>query len=121
VPLLVKSDEFRPIKIDGNPEHPYNQGAADPSRRRRLLDFYDPDRSQHVTYRRENRRMGGSLRRSCERRWPRAGTEAEFTSSLQTHYFAHTGAAVESGGRRPGQLKAHAVRPCHRRNCGGRG
>ena len=30
IPLLVKSDEFRPIKIDGNPEHPYNQGGSDP-------------------------------------------------------------------------------------------
>ena len=30
VPLLVKSDEFRPIKVDGNPEHPYNQGSSDP-------------------------------------------------------------------------------------------
>jgi molybdopterin-containing oxidoreductase family iron-sulfur binding subunit len=55
VPLLVKSDEFRPIKIDGNPEHPYNQGASDPFTQAALLDFYDPDRSQHVTYRGENR------------------------------------------------------------------
>ena len=28
VPLLVKSDQFRPIKIDGNPEHPYNHGLV---------------------------------------------------------------------------------------------
>jgi molybdopterin-containing oxidoreductase family iron-sulfur binding subunit len=55
VPLLVKSDEFRPIKIDGNPEHPYNLGASDPFTQAALLDFYDPDRSQHVTYRGENR------------------------------------------------------------------
>jgi molybdopterin-containing oxidoreductase family iron-sulfur binding subunit len=55
VPLLVKSDEFRPIKIDGNPEHPYNLGASDPFAQAALLDFYDPDRSQHVTYRGENR------------------------------------------------------------------
>ncbi len=27
VPLLVKSDEFRPIKVDGNPEHAYNAGV----------------------------------------------------------------------------------------------
>jgi molybdopterin-containing oxidoreductase family iron-sulfur binding subunit len=30
VPLLVKSDQFRPIKVDGNPEHPYNAGSSDP-------------------------------------------------------------------------------------------
>jgi molybdopterin-containing oxidoreductase family iron-sulfur binding subunit len=55
VPLLVKTDQFRPIKIDGNPEHPYNQGASDPFTQATLLDLYDPDRSQHVTYRGENR------------------------------------------------------------------
>jgi molybdopterin-containing oxidoreductase family iron-sulfur binding subunit len=55
VPLLVKSDEFRPIKIDGNPEHSYNHGSSDPFTQGSLLDLYDPDRSQHVTYRGENR------------------------------------------------------------------
>ena len=55
VPLLVKSDQFRPIKIDGNPEHPYNLGSSDPFTQATLLDLYDPDRSQHVTYRGENR------------------------------------------------------------------
>jgi MoCo/4Fe-4S cofactor protein with predicted Tat translocation signal len=55
VPLLVKSDQYRPIKIDGNPEHPYNQGSSDPFTQGTLLDLYDPDRSQHVTYRGENR------------------------------------------------------------------
>jgi molybdopterin-containing oxidoreductase family iron-sulfur binding subunit len=55
VPLLVKSDEFRPIKIDGNPEHAYNQGGSDPYTQGALLDLYDPDRQQHVTYRGESR------------------------------------------------------------------
>jgi len=55
VPLLVKSDEFRPIKIDGNPEHAYNQGGSDPYSQGTLLDLYDPDRSQHVTFEGENR------------------------------------------------------------------
>ena len=55
VPLLVKSDEYRPIKIDGNPEHAYNHGGSDPFSQATVLDLYDPDRSQHVTYRGENR------------------------------------------------------------------
>jgi molybdopterin-containing oxidoreductase family iron-sulfur binding subunit len=58
VPLLVKSDEFRPIKIDGNPEHAYNRGGSDPYSQGSLLDLYDPDRSQHVLYRGENRVWG---------------------------------------------------------------
>jgi molybdopterin-containing oxidoreductase family iron-sulfur binding subunit len=55
VPLLVKSDQYRPIKIDGNPEHPYNQGSSDPFTQATLLDLYDPDRSQHVKFHDENR------------------------------------------------------------------
>lgn len=55
VPLLVKSDEFRPIKIDGNPDHAYNRGSSDVFSQGAVLDLYDPDRSQHVTYEGENR------------------------------------------------------------------
>ncbi len=55
VPLLVKSDEFRPIKIDGNPEHAYNRGGSDPFSQGTLLDLYDPDRSQHVMFQEERR------------------------------------------------------------------
>jgi len=55
VPLLVKSDQFRPIKVDGNPEHPYNHGSSDVFSQGSLLELYDPDRSQHATYRGEPR------------------------------------------------------------------
>jgi len=55
VPLLVKSDQFRPIKVDGNPEHPYNHGSSDVFSQGTLLDLYDPDRSQHAMYRGEPR------------------------------------------------------------------
>jgi len=55
VPLLVKSDQFRPIKVDGNPDHPYNHGSSDVFSQGSLLDLYDPDRSQHVTLQGENR------------------------------------------------------------------
>jgi MoCo/4Fe-4S cofactor protein with predicted Tat translocation signal len=49
VPLLVKSDAYRPIKVDGNPDHPYNLGSSDPFTQGSLLDLYDPDRSQKAT------------------------------------------------------------------------
>ncbi|HTW60739.1 MAG TPA: TAT-variant-translocated molybdopterin oxidoreductase [Terracidiphilus sp.] len=55
VPLLVKSSEFRPIKVDGNPEHQYNRGGSDPYTQGSLLALYDPDRSQKPTYRGEER------------------------------------------------------------------
>jgi MoCo/4Fe-4S cofactor protein with predicted Tat translocation signal len=65
VPLLVKSSEFRPIKLDGNPEHAYNSGGSDPYTQGSLLDLYDPDRSQRATYRGEGREweeFAGALR-----------------------------------------------------------
>src|ERR1700733_10454380 len=46
IPLLVKSDANRPIKVDGNPDHPYNLGSSDVFTQGTLLDLYDPDRSQ---------------------------------------------------------------------------
>ncbi len=61
VPLLVKSDAYRPIKLDGNPEHPFNRGTSDPLSQGSLLDLYDPDRSQRVLYRGEVRQFAAFL------------------------------------------------------------
>ncbi|HTW49468.1 MAG TPA: TAT-variant-translocated molybdopterin oxidoreductase [Acidobacteriaceae bacterium] len=61
VPVLIKSEAYRPIKVDGNPEHPYNQGGSDPITQATLLDMYDPDRSQHVVYRGDPRMWGAFL------------------------------------------------------------
>ncbi|HTX40655.1 MAG TPA: TAT-variant-translocated molybdopterin oxidoreductase [Acidobacteriaceae bacterium] len=55
VPTLIKTEAYRPIKVEGNPEHPYNQGGTDPITQATLLDMYDPDRSQHVLNRGETR------------------------------------------------------------------
>jgi MoCo/4Fe-4S cofactor protein with predicted Tat translocation signal len=51
IPVLVKSDAFRPIKIEGNPEHPMSKGKSDAFTQGTLLDLYDPDRSKEVLYR----------------------------------------------------------------------
>ncbi len=53
IPVLVKSDAFRPIKLEGNPEHPASKGKSDAFTQATLLELYDPDRSQHVLYRGE--------------------------------------------------------------------
>src|SRR5271170_5195470 len=53
IPVLIKSDSFRPIKVDGNPEHPMSKGKSDAFTQATLLDLYDPDRSQHVLHRGE--------------------------------------------------------------------
>ncbi len=57
VPVLVKSDAYRPIKVDGNPDHPINRGASDALSQASLLSLYDPDRSQRVIFRGEVRQF----------------------------------------------------------------
>src|SRR5258706_4876505 len=49
--VVAKSFEGRPIKIEGNPDHPGSRGATDVLAQASLLGMYDPDRSQEVTYR----------------------------------------------------------------------
>jgi len=58
IPVLIKSDSFRPIKVDGNPEHPVSKGKSDALTQATLLDLYDPDRSQHVRLRGQNSSFG---------------------------------------------------------------
>jgi MoCo/4Fe-4S cofactor protein with predicted Tat translocation signal len=53
IPVLVKSDAFRPIKLEGNPEHPIAKGKSDAFTQASLLDLYDPDRSQFPRFRGE--------------------------------------------------------------------
>src|SRR6202011_1450346 len=57
IPVLIKSDSFRPIKVDGNPEHPMSKGKSDAFTQATLLDLYDPDRN------------GGRLLRSSASGW----------------------------------------------------
>src|SRR5258707_75237 len=56
-PLLVRSNEGRPTKIEGNPDHPNNPGATatDIFSQASILTLYDPDRSQTPLYRGETR------------------------------------------------------------------
>ena len=91
-PVLVRSNEGRPTKIEGNPDHPNNRPvdfpANDPYRDTRgssatdiftqasILSLYDPDRSQTLTFRDEIRTWTsfvGEMRRAIEDQKPKQG------------------------------------------------
>lgn len=43
-PVLATSFDGRPIRLDGNPDHPDSRGASTTYTQARMLEFYDPDR-----------------------------------------------------------------------------
>src|SRR5436305_13548657 len=49
-PLLVTSREYRPIKIEGNDRHQASLGGTDVYAQASILNLYDPDRAQNVSY-----------------------------------------------------------------------
>src|SRR6185503_16056949 len=49
-PVLATTSGGRPIKLDGNPEHPAFRGGSTPFMQAAILDLYDPDRSQEPLF-----------------------------------------------------------------------
>jgi molybdopterin-containing oxidoreductase family iron-sulfur binding subunit len=49
-PILVESHMYRPTKIEGNDKHPASLGGTDVFTQASILEMYDPDRSQTITY-----------------------------------------------------------------------
>lgn len=45
--LVVKTRDGRPIKVEGNPQHPLNQGKVCARGQATFLNLYDPDRLPH--------------------------------------------------------------------------
>ncbi|MBK9139154.1 MAG: TAT-variant-translocated molybdopterin oxidoreductase [Verrucomicrobia bacterium] len=72
IPLLVKSHEGRPIKIEGNPEHPLNAALTDEAGHKHggtnlfaqasILNLYDPDRARRFLFKGQN----SSRARACD-------------------------------------------------------
>ncbi|MDE2127108.1 MAG: TAT-variant-translocated molybdopterin oxidoreductase [Armatimonadetes bacterium] len=49
VGAIATSREGRPIKVDGNPAHPFSLGSTDALTQASLLNLYDPGRAQSVS------------------------------------------------------------------------
>jgi len=62
---LIKTREGRPIKIDGNPDHPVNRGAICPRGQASILNLYDP-------YRLRNPQRGAGTGRTGDLSWEQA-------------------------------------------------
>jgi molybdopterin-containing oxidoreductase family iron-sulfur binding subunit len=96
-PILVRSNEGRPTKIEGNPDHPNNRPsdfpAEDPYRDPRgssatdifaqasILSLYDPDRAQTLTYREDIRTWTafvGEIRSAIDEQRPQQGAGIRF-------------------------------------------
>jgi MoCo/4Fe-4S cofactor protein with predicted Tat translocation signal len=61
LPLLVETHEYRPTKIEGNPQHACSSGATDLFAQASIYNLYDPDRSNVITYKSELRPWGDFL------------------------------------------------------------
>ncbi|MEP6742564.1 MAG: TAT-variant-translocated molybdopterin oxidoreductase [bacterium] len=95
-PLLARSNEGRPTKVEGNPDHP-NSHNSDPQDRgssatdifsqASILSLYDPDRSQTPLYRDEARTWStfvGEIRTTLDEQRPKQGAGIRFLTETIT-------------------------------------
>jgi Fe-S-cluster-containing dehydrogenase component len=73
--VLVKCVDGRPVKVEGNPLHPLNRGAADAIAQASVLELYDPDRSRGVIRREGGKRVESSWEEFAK--WARENIPAD--------------------------------------------
>ncbi len=85
--LLAKAYDGRPIKVEGNPDHPGSRGATDVMAQASILGLYDPDRSQSVSYRggaKSWESMIGEVRATVEENRKDGGAGVRFLTETVT-------------------------------------
>ena len=73
--ILIKTREGRPIKVDGNPDHPVNSGKICATGQASVLNLYDPNRLRSPFYGLSSGKSTSALT------WAQA--DAEITAALQ--------------------------------------
>src|SRR5215208_2145770 len=132
-PVLVRSNEGRPTKIEGNPDHPNNRptefpaedpvwaprgsSATDIFTQASILDLYDPDRSQTLTYREDIRTWTafvGDMRSAFDEQRQKQGAGIRFlTESIISPTL---GAQMKATLAALPQAKWHQYEPANRDN-----
>src|ERR1044072_4906782 len=133
IPVIVRSNEGRPTKIEGNPDHPNNRptdfppedpigdprgsSATDIFTQASILSLYDPDRSPTLTYREDIRTWTsfvGEMRSILDEQRPNQGKGIRFlTESIISPTF---GALMKELQTALPQAKWHQYEPANRDN-----
>jgi len=132
-PVLVRTNEGRPTKIEGNPDHPNNRPldfpAEDPYRDPRgssatdiftqasILDLYDPSRSDTLTFREDIRtwtEFVGAMRSILDVQRPKQGAGIRFLS--ESIVSPTLGAQMQELRTALPQAKWHQYEPANRDN-----
>ena len=114
-PLLVETHEYRPTKVEGNPQHGASLGSSDLFSQASILDLYDPDRSINVMFKGEPRPWGeflGSVRGRVQYHKSNQGAGLRFLSgATSSPTLASQMAAIQ---KLYPQSKWHRWEPVHR-------
>src|SRR5215472_13816863 len=113
-PLLVETHEYRPTKVEGNPQHACSLGSADLFAQASILDLYDPDRSIDITFQGEPRPWGeflGAMRTRVVYHKSNQGAGLRFLSGAVCS--PTLGSQMKAIQQLFPQSKWHRWQPCH--------